>query len=38
MNYNNHCLSRHPKQPMYPELSLIEMMELEPKGNPWETE
>jgi hypothetical protein len=34
--YNNHCHSRHPKQPMYPELSLIEMMGLEPKGNPWE--
>jgi hypothetical protein len=34
--YNSHCLSRHPKQPMYPELSLIKMMALEPKGNPWE--
>ena len=34
--YNNHCSSKHPKQPMYPELSLIKMMELEPKGNPWE--
>ena len=34
--YNNHCHSKHPKQPMYPELSLIKMMNLEPKGNPWE--
>ena len=25
-SYNNHCHSRHPKQPMYPELSLIQMM------------
>ncbi|HSF50980.1 MAG TPA: hypothetical protein VLA74_09500 [Nitrososphaeraceae archaeon] len=37
-SYNNHCLSLHQKQPMHPELSLIEMMDdLEPKGNPWET-
>jgi hypothetical protein len=36
-SYNNHCHSRHPKQPMYPELSLIKLMDnLEPKGNPWE--
>jgi Bifunctional DNA primase/polymerase, N-terminal len=36
--YTNHCFSRHPKQPMYPELSLIQMVDdLEPKGNPWET-
>jgi hypothetical protein len=35
-SYNSHCHSRHPKQPMYPELSLIRMMNLEPKGNPWE--
>jgi hypothetical protein len=36
-SYNNHCLSRHSKQPMYPESSLIQMMnDLEPKGNPWE--
>ncbi|HJT82889.1 MAG TPA: bifunctional DNA primase/polymerase [Nitrososphaeraceae archaeon] len=35
-SYNSHCLSRHPKQPMYPQLSLIKMMDLEPKGNPWE--
>jgi hypothetical protein len=35
-SYNNHCHSKHPKQPMYPELSLIEMMGLEPKDNPWE--
>ena len=35
--YNNHCLNSHPKQPMYPELSLIEKSEaMEPKGNPWE--
>jgi hypothetical protein len=35
-SYNSHCLNKHPKQPMYPELSLIQMMNLEPKGNPWE--
>ena len=34
--YNNHHHTKHPKQPMYPELSLIKMMGLEPKGNPWE--
>ena len=33
---NSHCLTEHPKQPINPELSLIEMMGLEPKGNPWE--
>jgi hypothetical protein len=37
-SYNSHCYSRHPKQPMYPELSLIQMMDdLESQGNPWET-
>ena len=35
-DYNIHCHSSHPKQPMYPELSLIKMMGIEPKGNPWE--
>ena len=35
-SYNNHCLTIHPKQPMYPELSLLEIMGLEAKGNPWE--
>jgi hypothetical protein len=35
--YKNHCFNRHPKQPLYPELSLIKLMELEPKGNPWES-
>jgi hypothetical protein len=36
-SYNSHCLSKHPKQPMYPELSLIlQMTDFEPKGNPWE--
>jgi hypothetical protein len=35
--YNNHCFIRHPKQPMYPELSLIsQMTDMESKGNPWE--
>ena len=34
--YNNHHHTKHPKQPMYPELSLIEMMGFEPKDNPWE--
>ena len=36
-SYHNHCLTIHQKQPMHPELSLIQMMGLEPKGNPWET-
>ena len=36
-SYNSHCHSRHTKQPMYPQLSLIQRMDdLEPKGNPWE--
>ena len=36
-SYNNHCHSRHPKQPMYPQLSLIlQMTGFESKGNPWE--
>ena len=35
-SYNSHCHSRHPKQPMYPELSLIQMMGFESKDNPWE--
>ena len=36
-SYNNHCHSRHTKQPMYPELSLIlQMPDFESKGNPWE--
>jgi hypothetical protein len=36
-SYNSHCHSIHPKQPMYPQLSLIHMMDdLEPKSNPWE--
>ena len=34
--YNIHCHSKHPKQPFHPGLSLIEMLELEAKGNPWE--
>jgi hypothetical protein len=35
-SYNQHHHSKHPKQPMYPELSLIKMLGLEAKGNPWE--
>ena len=35
-DYNIHCLSKHPKQPMYPDLSLIKITGLEPKGNPRE--
>lgn len=35
-SYNIHCHSRYPKQPMYPELSLIlQMTGFESKGNPW---
>lgn len=35
--YTMHCHSKHPKLPMYPELSLIELMGLKPQGNPWES-
>lgn len=35
-DYNAHCHSKHPKQPMYPDLSLIESMKLNSHGNPWE--
>jgi hypothetical protein len=35
--YKNHCFYKHPKQSLYPQLSLIKIMELESKGNPWET-
>ena len=34
--YDAHCHTNHPKEPMYPEVSLIEMMGLIPQGNPWE--
>jgi hypothetical protein len=32
-----HCHNSHPKQPLHPELSLIELLNLEPRGNPWES-
>jgi hypothetical protein len=35
--YKNHCFSRHPQQPIYPELSLIKLMKLKSRENPWET-
>ena len=35
-SYNQHHHSKHPKQPMYPALSLIKMLGLEAKENPWE--
>ena len=34
--YNIHCHTTHKKQPLHPELSLIELLKLEPRGNPWE--
>lgn len=35
-DYANHSLNKHPRKPIYPELSLIKSEGLEPKGNPWE--
>ena len=34
--YNIHCHTTHKRQPLHPELSLIELLNLEPRGNPWE--
>ena len=34
--YNVHCHTRHKRYPLHPELSLIELLKLEPRGNPWE--
>lgn len=34
--YTKHCLNTHPKKPIYPDLSFILQMNLEPKGNSWE--
>ncbi len=34
--YNNHCHNSHPKQPLHPALSLIKLLRLEERGNPWE--
>jgi hypothetical protein len=34
--YNIHCHSKHKRLPLHPELSLIKMLKLEPRGNPWE--
>jgi hypothetical protein len=34
--YNVHCHNRHKKYPLHPELSLIKLLKLEPRGNPWE--
>lgn len=36
-DYNMHCHNSHPKQPLHPELSLIKQLNLEPRGNPWES-
>jgi hypothetical protein len=36
IKYNNHCFSSHPKQPLYPELSLIQKLLLYSRENPWE--
>jgi hypothetical protein len=35
-DYNMLCHNKHPGQPLHPELSLINMLGLEAKGNPWE--
>jgi hypothetical protein len=35
--YNMHCHNSHPKQPLHPELSLIKLLQLESRGNPWES-
>jgi len=34
--YNVHCHTHHKKYPLHPELSLIKLLKLEPRGNPWE--
>ena len=34
--YNVHCHTRHKKYPLHPELSLIKLLNLESRGNPWE--
>jgi uncharacterized lipoprotein YehR (DUF1307 family) len=34
--YNVHYHTRHKRYPLHPELSLIKLMGLEPRGNPWE--
>ncbi|NOJ33023.1 MAG: hypothetical protein DA329_12895, partial [Candidatus Nitrosocosmicus sp.] len=34
--YNSHCFSKHPKQPLYPSLELIKQISLEQRNNPWE--
>jgi hypothetical protein len=36
--YNVHCHNRHKGKPLHPELSLIELLKLEPRGNPWESD
>jgi len=36
--YNSHILNTHEKQPLYPDLSLIKLLGLQPQGNPWETD
>ena len=36
-DYNIHChTSNHVGQPIHPELPLIQILNLEPRGNPWE--
>ena len=34
--YNVHCHTSHKRYPLHPESSLIKLMGLEPRGNPWE--
>jgi uncharacterized lipoprotein YehR (DUF1307 family) len=35
--YNVHCHTNHKGKPLHPELSLIKLLGLEPRGNPWES-
>jgi hypothetical protein len=35
-DYNVHCHTNHKGQPLHPELSLIELLGLQPRDNPWE--
>ena len=34
--YNVHCHTNHKGQPLHPEISLIQLLKLEPRRNPWE--
>jgi hypothetical protein len=36
--YNVHCHAKHKRYPLHPELSLIRLINIEPRDNPWETD